>query len=79
MTNTQQAKSLGPQIRAAREAAGLSQVQLAELMDADQGQVSRTERGDKMPTVPTLRRFAEALDATCTIGRTITFVPNSKR
>jgi transcriptional regulator with XRE-family HTH domain len=68
MTTEQRAASLGLQIRAARKAAGLTQVELAALLDVDQGQVSRTERGDKMPTVVTLIRFAKALDATFFIG-----------
>ena len=82
MTTEQRAQSLGPQIRAAREAAGLSQEQLADLMDADQGQVSRTERGNKMPTVLTLMRFADALDATFAISADeVVFArnPNPKR
>jgi transcriptional regulator with XRE-family HTH domain len=46
----------------ARKAKGLTQRQLATLIDTDAFQVSRWERGANRPTDATLVRLAQALD-----------------
>jgi len=48
---------------AAREAAGMSQVELAEAIEVSQGTVSKWERGEKMPRFDRLARIANALSA----------------
>lgn len=52
-------KEIGTRIRQARAHAGLSQRALAQLLDIDQGSVSRWERGARVPTVPMLFAIAE--------------------
>ena len=52
---------IGGQLRAAREAVGLTQAQLAERLGCRQTLISRYERDLKMPTVPQLCRIADAL------------------
>ena len=46
---------------ALRETLGLSQADLARLMETDQGYVSRLENGSLNPRVRTLREYAAAL------------------
>lgn len=46
-----------------RKQHGLTQKQLAERCGIDQADISRIERGSTSPTVRTLQRVAEALDA----------------
>jgi XRE family transcriptional regulator, regulator of sulfur utilization len=53
--------ALGSELRAAREAAGLTQVRLAELAAVQQAEVSRIERGLGNPTRDTLLRLAAVL------------------
>ncbi|WP_277212705.1 helix-turn-helix transcriptional regulator [Isoptericola croceus] len=53
--------ALGAELRAAREAAGLTQVRLAELTAVQQAEVSRIERGLGNPTRDTLLRLAAVL------------------
>jgi transcriptional regulator with XRE-family HTH domain len=48
-------------IRAAREAAKLTQVELAERAGYDQSAISQIERGTREPRQPALRRLAKAL------------------
>lgn len=48
-------------IRIARTRAGLTQKQLAELVDRDQSEISRIEAGKTALTVPLLLRMAKAL------------------
>lgn len=50
-------------VAAARAAKGLSQKQLAAMTGIDQGDISRIERGVANPSVSTLERIANALDA----------------
>jgi transcriptional regulator with XRE-family HTH domain len=54
-------ETLGPALRALREAAGLSQDQVAAAMGAGQRQVSRYEAGDADPRTRTLLRFLDAV------------------
>lgn len=58
-----QAYDIAVQLIALREKHGLSQAELAERCDVDQGDISRIERGATSPTARTLQRIAEALDA----------------
>lgn len=48
-------------IREARKRAGLSQIQLAELVGMDQSGISRIERGERPVTVDMLKAIAQAL------------------
>lgn len=59
----QLAHKLGAQIRAAREARGWSQTELATRAGLRQHAVSRLEAGDVVPTLTTLERIADALEA----------------
>ncbi|WP_256103531.1 helix-turn-helix transcriptional regulator [Streptomyces sp. ODS05-4] len=49
-------------------ALGLSQAEVAARAGLTQGKVSRIEGADTVPTLPLLRRLAQALDATLTIA-----------
>lgn len=46
----------------ARAAAGLTQAALAERIGTKQSVISAIENGSQMPTIPTLRRIARAMD-----------------
>jgi transcriptional regulator with XRE-family HTH domain len=52
---------VGENVRRCREAAGISQEELAARMGVEQGYVSRLERGGKNPTIVTIWHAAEAL------------------
>ncbi|WP_309891386.1 helix-turn-helix domain-containing protein [Archangium sp.] len=54
-------KSLGMETRAARQRLGLTQEQVAEQLDLVTPIYGRIERGQMMPSVPTLRSLALAL------------------
>ncbi|MEU0074758.1 helix-turn-helix transcriptional regulator [Streptomyces sp. NPDC006332] len=61
---------------------GLSQAELAEQAGMTQPQVSRTEGGDTVPTLPLLRCLAEALDGTLNLAiddvdSRVTFAPHA--
>jgi ribosome-binding protein aMBF1 (putative translation factor) len=58
---TQLALSVGEKIRAAREAAGLSQRELAERMGTSQAAVARLEAGGVGATLTTIHKVATAL------------------
>lgn len=51
------------QVLDVREKHGLTQAQLAERCGVDQADISRIERGSTSPTVTTLQRIADALEA----------------
>ena len=51
----------------ARSAAGLTQAALAERVGTKQSVISAIENGAQMPTIPTLRRIARAMDRQLTI------------
>jgi ribosome-binding protein aMBF1 (putative translation factor) len=55
--------TLGQQIRALREAKGMSQQRLAEQIGSTQSAVARLEAGMFEPKLDTLRRVSEALEA----------------
>ncbi|MDY0340574.1 MAG: helix-turn-helix transcriptional regulator [Coriobacteriia bacterium] len=56
-------KSLGSEMRQARWRAGLTQEQVASMMDTTKSSVSRLERlGPSVPSVTTLCRYADAID-----------------
>lgn len=52
---------LGARIREIRKARGLTQEQLAELVDVEQKHVSRIELGKNYPTIGRLEKMATAL------------------
>ena len=52
---------LGEELRRARQAAGLSQEQLAFRANLDRSYISQLENGHKSPTVDVLFRLCEAL------------------
>lgn len=54
-------ETLGAQIRSARTAAGLTQVDLAKRAETTQPHLGAIERGAHEPTIDLLRRLAEAL------------------
>jgi ribosome-binding protein aMBF1 (putative translation factor) len=60
--STRLAISVGEQIRDAREAAGLSQRELAARMGTSQAAVARLEAGGVGATLTTLQKVAAALD-----------------
>ena len=64
---TRLALDLGEQVRDAREAAGLSQRELAARMCTSQAAVARLEAGGTGATLTTLPRVATALNLTVTI------------
>jgi transcriptional regulator with XRE-family HTH domain len=63
------------QLRAAREAAGLSQAELADRADTGQAALSRIEGGEQDPRLSTLARIAGALG--CELE--IRLAPRTKR
>lgn len=78
------AYELSVQVREAREAKGLSQSQLAERMGTQQSVIARLEGGGITPTLPTLKRIADALGTKLTVGfeepkRGTRRTPTSKR
>lgn len=60
-TSTQERRQFGARLRAARQARGLSQEELAEEVGTSLESVSRAERGVVWPSVPALRRLADVL------------------
>jgi ribosome-binding protein aMBF1 (putative translation factor) len=61
------ALEVGEKIRDAREAAGLSQRELAARMGTSQAAVARLEAGGVGATLTTLQKVAAALDLTVTV------------
>ncbi|MFP2904235.1 helix-turn-helix domain-containing protein [Pyxidicoccus sp. 3LFB2] len=59
--NEKLAAVIGKAARAAREQLGLTQVEVAELMDLSPIVYNRLERGRMLPSVPTLVRLCETL------------------
>src|SRR3546814_18942558 len=56
------------QIRALREARGLSQRELAERVGTTQSAIARLEGGNILPSLPTLDKIAEALGAELSVA-----------
>ncbi|MGH2499012.1 MAG: helix-turn-helix domain-containing protein [Candidatus Limnocylindria bacterium] len=54
---------LAERVRALRESRGVSQQELADRLDTTQSVISRLEAGGTKPTLTTLERIGEALDA----------------
>ena len=54
-------KTAGARLRAAREAMGLTQTEAADRVDVPQSRFSEWERGDRIPSWPTLMRIATTL------------------
>ncbi len=54
-------------LRALRLGSGKTQVEMAELLETNQGEVSRIERRQDL-MLSTMRRYAEALGARCEIA-----------
>ena len=61
------AYELGRQVRAQREAHGLSQRELAERMGTTQSVIARLEAGGSKPSISTLERVARALGSSLDI------------
>ena len=59
---------LAMEIRTLREARGLSQRELAERVGTTQSAIARLEGGNISPSLPTLDKIAEALDAELSVG-----------
>ena len=59
---------VGDAVSEARANKGLSQKELSDLTGIDQSDISRIERGIANPSVNTLNRIAQALDATLYIS-----------
>jgi transcriptional regulator with XRE-family HTH domain len=55
---------VGDRLRIARRGSGLTQKQLAALLDVEPITVSRWERGVTSPSLPRLRRIAEVTETT---------------
>ena len=53
--------SIAAQVTERRQALGLSQAQLAELVGTTQSAIARLERGGRPPRIDTLLRIADAL------------------
>ncbi|MEV0092360.1 helix-turn-helix domain-containing protein [Streptomyces sp. NPDC050738] len=51
-----------------RQELGLSQTEVAERVGLTQAKISRIEGADTVPTLPLLRRLAQALDASLSIA-----------
>lgn len=60
----EQRERLGVRIRSLREAAGMNQVQLAELAGMQSSHLSRIEAGKYAVTFETIQTIAEALNMT---------------
>jgi ribosome-binding protein aMBF1 (putative translation factor) len=76
------AGDLGQAVYDRRIELGLSRTELAERAGMTQPQVSRTEGGDTVPTLPLLRRLAKALDGTLNLvmndgDSSVTFTPHA--
>ena len=67
---TRLALEVGERVRDAREAAGLSQRELAARMGTSQAAVARLEAGGTGATLTTLQKVATALDLTVSIELT---------
>jgi ribosome-binding protein aMBF1 (putative translation factor) len=67
---TRLAIDVGEKIRAAREAAGFSQRELASRMGTSQAAVARLEAGGVGATLTTLQKVAAALDLKVTVELT---------
>lgn len=67
---TRLALDVGKKVRDAREAAGLSQRELAARMGTSQAAVARVEAGGVGATLTTLQRMAAALDLEVTVELT---------
>lgn len=59
---------LAMEIRALREARGLSQRELAERVGTTQSAIARLEGGNISPSLPTLDKIAEALGAELSVA-----------
>ncbi len=62
------AYDLSVRVKEAREAKGLSQSQLADRMGTQQSVIARLEGGGITPTLPTLKRIADALGTKLVVG-----------
>lgn len=55
--------AIGPKVREARQALGLSLQQLAARAEVSAAAIHKVERGDMVPTITTLLKLANALDS----------------
>ena len=69
METMEKLENLFPQLRAAREARGLSLAELTELTGIDRSALSKLESGQRPnPTLSTLVRYAEAVGKQLVVG-----------
>ena len=61
---THDSGGVGGRLRTARRSAGLTQKQLADVLEVESITVSRWERGVTSPSLPRLRRIAEITETT---------------
>jgi ribosome-binding protein aMBF1 (putative translation factor) len=64
---SRRAYEIGEQVRALRQAKGLSQAALGELAGTSQQAIARIENGGVMPTIDSLDRIGQALGADLTV------------
>ena len=57
-------QTFGSKVRARREQLGLSQSDLAELLECSQPNISELEKGNHSPSLSTVERIAKALEVT---------------
>lgn len=55
---------MGEKLKAVREAAGLTQVKLAEMLEVTQRDISHWESGKRMPNVLMVKKMAQVLGCT---------------
>jgi len=55
-------RKFGKRVREARQAKGLSQMALADLLGVTTTYIGRIERGERSPSLPTIARLAKTLE-----------------
>ena len=57
-------KRLGEKLRTLRKRDGLTQTQLAEMLDVDYSHVGKMERGERVPSLEILIKITQVLNVT---------------
>ena len=70
---TRAIKNFGKTVRQLRDERGLSQEELAELLDKDRAYISQVERGQKNVTLKTMVLIAKSLDVDISFAGNILF------
>lgn len=60
--------NIGAALKAARKAAGFSQKQVAELLNADPSNIAKLEKGRTNPTISTVQKYAEVIGMDLTLS-----------